>query len=135
MIIGIGSDIVDIRRIDKLIKKYPQKFVERFFSEGEIAAAQNRTANITEFFAKRFAVKEAVAKALGTGFGKHANPKEITVNNTPTGGQAGRPFVQLTGETAKYAQGLAPPSSKVQVLISISDENPYALAFAVISAD
>ena len=109
MIIGIGTDIVDIRRIEKLIEESGERFIAKIFNEeekGEGAA----------HYAKRFAAKEAVAKALGTGIGSNVSFKDIVITND----ENGAPKVQVKG------QGL-----KVKVHISLSDEYPYALAYAV----
>lgn len=118
MIIGIGTDIVRIERIERLLLKFGDKFIFRILSSQEILKF-NENANKTSFLAKRFAAKEAVAKALGTGFGVHLFFKDIIISNN----DMGCPLVFVDRD---IAQGK-------NILLSIADEMDVAIAFAVIS--
>ena len=109
MIIGIGTDIVDIRRIEKLIEESGEKFLARIFNEEE-------RGEDTAHYAKRFAAKEAIAKALGTGIGSKVSFKDIVITND----ENGAPKAEVKNQ-----------KSKVKIHISLSDEYPYALAYAV----
>ena len=133
MIIGLGSDIVNIERVAALLKKSPEKFKNKYFTAYEIEAANrygvdNKQA-VNAHFAKRFAAKEAFAKAVGTGFGKDLNLKDIGVENDASG----KPSVILN----ENAQALLKKKSggrEVVCHVSISDEYPYALAVVIIEA-
>lgn len=134
MILGIGSDIVDIRRIEKAILRFGRKFEERLFTDEEIGWANVRGQSSARarcaVFAKRFAAKEACAKALGTGIGQNAKWVEISVSNS----RSGAPTLSLSGNAARQLQKITPAGMKAQVNISLSDEYPIAQAFVVISA-
>lgn len=129
MIIGIGSDIIDIRRIEKLCLKFGKKFEERIFTEAEIARANSRSITKTATLAKRFAAKEAFAKAIGTGIGK-ISWKEIEIKNNDDG----RPFIELSGNALNTLNNISSSNKKIKIDLTVSDEYPMAIAFVVISA-
>ena len=129
MIIGIGSDVMDIRRIEKTIAKHGDRFLERIFTAAERAKAERRTERIrAATYAKRFAAKEACAKALGTGMRADVYWRDMGVINLPSG----RPTMKLTGHAAEHLASLTPPGHEPVVHLTLSDEHPYALAFVVI---
>lgn len=127
MIVGIGSDLVDIRRIQKTIETYGDKFLNRIFTPAERARAEGLEPDKKgAYYAKRYAAKEAVSKAMGSGIGRLAGWQEIeTLNN-----DAGAPAVHLSGQTAESLRVLA--GTDARVFISLSDEYKYAMATVVI---
>ena len=130
MIFGIGTDILEISRIDKILKKYNQTFVRRIFGTNEIKIIENKSKNISLFLGKRFAAKEAVWKALSPKRGDGLVFKEIEILNNPNG----KPYLFFSGHTQKYIMNKEIElNSKLIFDISISDEPPYVLAFVVIS--
>jgi holo-[acyl-carrier protein] synthase len=129
MILGIGSDIIDIRRIEKTIERYGDRFLERVFTETERKKSDRRAARAASY-AKRFAAKEACAKALGTGFSQGVFWKDLGVVNLPTG----QPTMHLTGGAAERLQSLLPQGCTAQILLTITDDFPQAQAFVIISA-
>ena len=129
MIIGIGSDIVDIRRIEHVIDRHGERFLARVFTPTERARAQKR-ANQSATYAKRFAAKEACAKALGTGIRKGVFWRDMGVVNLASG----RPTMQLTGGALARLQAITPQGTEVRIDVTITDEWPLAQAFVVISA-
>ena len=129
MIIGIGSDITDIRRIEKVIERHVDRFLARIFTEVERARAERR-AKSTETYAKRFAAKEACAKALGTGLRAGVWWRDMGVVNLPSG----RPTMKLTGGAAARLARLTPPGHEARIDLTITDEYPLAQAFVIISA-
>ena len=131
MILGLGSDICDIRRIEKIIGKYGDKFIERIFTPLEIAKAMRRTEKIrAATFAKRFAAKEAASKALGTGFRKGVFFSDLGVVNLP----GGQPTLKMTGGAEARLRAITPPGMVAQVALTMTDEYPYAYAQVIISA-
>jgi holo-[acyl-carrier protein] synthase len=131
MILGLGSDICDIRRIEKVIEKYGDKFIERIFTPLEIAKAMRRTEEIrAATFAKRFAAKEAASKALGTGFRKGVFFADLGVVNLP----GGQPTLKMTGGAEARLRAITPPGMAAQVALTMTDEYPYAYAQVIISA-
>jgi holo-[acyl-carrier protein] synthase len=131
MILGLGSDICDIRRIEKVIDKYGDRFIERVFTEREIARAMRRTEKIrAATFAKRFAAKEAASKALGTGFRKGVFFSDLGVVNLPSG----QPTLNMTGGAGERLRAMTPPGMLAQVALTMTDEYPYAYAQVIISA-
>ena len=122
MILGLGSDITDARRIAKVIERHGDRFLTRIFTDIERAKAERRK-NRAETYAKRFAAKEACAKALGTGI-RHG------VVNMPSG----RPTMALTGGARKRLDALTPKGYAAQIDLSITDEGPMSMAFVIISA-
>jgi holo-[acyl-carrier protein] synthase len=129
MIIGIGSDITDIRRIEKVIERHGERFLSRIFTETERARAERRAKSI-ETYAKRFAAKEACAKALGTGIRQGVWWRDMGVVNLASG----RPTMKLTGGAAQRLAKLIPAGHEPRIDVSITDEYPLAQAFVVISA-
>ena len=129
MILGLGSDITDARRIAKVIERHGDRFLSRVFTEIERAKAERRK-NRVETYAKRFAAKEACAKALGTGIRDGVWWRDMGVTNMPSG----RPTMTLTGGALKRLQALTPPGYAAQIDLTITDEGPMAVALVVISA-
>jgi len=131
MILGLGSDICDIRRIEKVIEKYGEKFLERIFTETERSRAMRRIEKIrAATFAKRFAAKEAASKALGTGFRKGVFFSDLGVVNLP----GGQPTLNMTGGAGERLRAITPPGMVAQVALTMTDEYPYAYAQVIISA-
>jgi holo-[acyl-carrier protein] synthase len=129
MIIGLGSDITDARRVAKVIERHGERFLTRVFTDIERAKADRRK-NRVETYAKRFAAKEACAKALGTGIRNGVWWRDMGVINLPSG----RPTMKLTGGALKRLQALIPEGHEAQIDLTIADERPMAVAFVVISA-
>jgi holo-[acyl-carrier protein] synthase len=129
MILGIGNDLCDIRRIEKTIERYGDRFLLRVFTEEERKKALSR-AHPAPTFAKRFAAKEAATKALGTGFSNGVYFCDIGVVNTPSG----RPTLALTGGAARHLALLTPKGFTARIDVTLTDEYPLAEAFVVISA-
>jgi holo-[acyl-carrier protein] synthase len=128
MIIGLGSDIVDIRRIARVIDKYGERFLDRIFTPAERAKADARATRI-ETYAKRFAAKEACAKALGTGFRRGVFWRDLGVVNLP----GGKPTMKLSGGALKRLQAITPPGCEATIEVSLTDEGPTAQAIVIIS--
>ncbi len=129
MILGIGSDLIDIRRIERSLERYGERFVGRVFTPEEQAkAAQRVTKEAT--YAKRFAAKEACAKALGTGIYRGVFFKDMGVVNLPSG----QPTMKLTGGALARLEAMTPPGKKAVIHLTISDDTPMAQAFVVIEA-
>lgn len=129
MIIGIGSDITDLRRIAKVLDRHGEHFIDRIFTPIERAKAEKRR-NRVETYAKRFAAKEACAKALGTGFRAGVWWRDMGVVNLPSG----RPTLELTGGAKRRLDAITPPGYEARIDLTITDEGPMAHAFVVISA-
>jgi holo-[acyl-carrier protein] synthase len=129
MILGIGSDITDIRRIEKVIARHGERFLARIFTDTERARAERRLKSI-ETYAKRFAAKEACAKALGTGMRAGVWWRDMGVVNLPSG----RPTMKLTGGAAARLATLTPAGCVADIHVTITDEYPLAQAFVIISA-
>ena len=133
MILGIGSDLIDIRRVAKVIERHGDRFVDRIFTEAERAKAQRRAKNermVMATYAKRFAAKEACSKALGTGIRRGVWWRDMGVVNLP----GGRPTMQLTGGARRRLQAITPKGYEPRIDVTITDEGPMAHAFVVISA-
>jgi holo-[acyl-carrier protein] synthase len=130
MIIGLGSDITDARRIAKVIERHGDRFLTRVFTATERARAERRK-NRVETYAKRFAAKEACAKALGTGLRDGVWWRDMGVVNLPSG----RPTMQLTGGALKRLRALTPEGYEARIDLTIADEGPMSVAFVVISAE
>ena len=128
MILGIGSDITDVRRIAKVIERHGDRFLDRIFTPIERARAE-RKKNRIETYAKRFAAKEACAKALGTGLRAGVWWRDMGVVNRPSG----QPTMQLTGGALRRLQAITPPGHDARIDLTISDEGPMALAYVIIS--
>jgi holo-[acyl-carrier protein] synthase len=129
MIIGIGQDIIDIRRIERTLERFGQKFVDRIFTDVE-RAKSDRRANRAASYAKRFAAKEACSKALGTGFARGVFWRDLGVVNLASG----KPTMRLTGGAARRLAELTPPGMVAQIDITLTDDGPQAQAFVIISA-
>ncbi len=129
MIIGIGNDIVDIRRIEKALARWGDRFTQRSFTEIE-QRKSDRRANRAASYAKRFAAKEACSKALGTGFSHGVFMKDLGVVNEPSG----KPTMALTGGAGQMLARLTPKGMTARLHLTITDEYPYAQAFVIIEA-
>ena len=129
MILGIGSDIFDARRIERVIERHGERFLARVYTATERAKAEGR-AKRTETYAKRFAAKEACAKALGTGLRAGVFWRDMGVLNLPSG----RPTMKLTGGALKRLQAITPAGCEARIDVTITDEGPMAQALVVISA-
>ena len=129
MILGVGSDLVDVRRIERVIARHGDRFILRIFTETERAKAERRATRI-ETYAKRFAAKEACAKALGTGFRRGVFWRDLGVVNLPSG----RPSMKLTGGALERLRAITPPNHDARIDLTITDEGPMAQALVIISA-
>ena len=129
MIIGIGSDLTDISRIEKTLAKYGERFVQRIFTPAEQAKAKKRSIQAPTY-AKRFAAKEACAKALGTGFNMGVYWRDIGVTNMPSG----QPTLTLANGALARLQAITPKGTVARIHLSLTDDHPYAQAFVVIEA-
>jgi len=129
MILGIGSDLIDVRRIERTMQRHGERFLARIFTAAERATAERRTKRC-ETYAKRFAAKEACAKALGTGLRAGVFWRDMGVVNLPSG----RPTMKLTGGALKRLQSITPAGFEPRIDITITDEGPMAQAVVVISA-
>jgi holo-[acyl-carrier protein] synthase len=132
MIIGIGSDLIDIRRVEKVMKRFEKRFIARVFTDTERKKAERRRSGGTHIatYAKRFAAKEACSKALGTGFNQGVYMKDIGVVND----LSGRPTLDLTGGALKRLQAMTPPGKKASISLTLTDEPPLAQALVIIEA-
>jgi holo-[acyl-carrier protein] synthase len=130
MIIGIGNDIVDIRRVEKTLERFGDRFRDRIFTEIE-KKKSDRRAERAASYAKRFAAKEACSKALGTGFNRGVFWKDMGVVNEPSG----RPTMVLTGGALEQLQRLVPAGMSPKVHLTITDDFPYAQAVVIIEAN
>ncbi len=129
MIIGIGSDLVDIRRIDKTLQRHGERFVDRCYTEVERKRSDGR-ADRAASYAKRFAAKEACSKALGTGLRRGVYWRDMGVVNKPSG----KPTMLLTGGALKQLQSIIPAGMRAEVHLTITDDFPMAQAFVIIEA-
>lgn len=129
MIIGLGSDIVDIRRIEKTLERFGDRFVRRIYTVTE-QKKSDRRANRAASYARRFAAKEACSKALGTGFRRGVYWRDLGVVNLPSG----KPSIKLTGGALKRLEELTPEGMSAQIDLSITDDDPLAQAIVLISA-
>ncbi len=131
MIIGIGSDVLDIRRLERTIDRHGERFLERIFTPVERAKAEKRTERIrASTYAKRFAAKEAASKALGTGFRAGVFWRDLGVVNLPSG----QPTLRLTGGAADRLAAITPAGHRAEIALTMTDEFPYAQAMVVITA-
>ncbi|MDQ0319671.1 holo-[acyl-carrier protein] synthase [Pararhizobium capsulatum DSM 1112] len=129
MIIGIGSDLIDIRRIAGSIDRFGERFTHRCFTDIEIRKSEGRK-NRAESYAKRFAAKEACSKALGTGLSAGVFWKDMGVVNLP----GGKPTMVLTGGAAERLSGMLPEGHRAVIHLTITDDFPLAQAFVIIEA-
>jgi holo-[acyl-carrier protein] synthase len=129
MIIGLGSDLIDIRRVEKTLERHGERFIQRIFTDVERAKSERRRQRAASY-AKRFAAKEACAKALGTGLSHGVFWRDMGVVNLPSG----KPTMQLTGGALRRLQQITPPGMVAQIDVSITDDDPQAQAIVIISA-
>ena len=133
MILGIGSDLIDIRRSEKTVARFDDRFIQRIFTETEQKKAERRKgagAAYVATLAKRYAAKEAASKALGTGFRDGVYLRDLGVVNLPSG----KPTVVMTGGAALRLKAMTPAGMRAQVDLTITDEYPMAEALVIISA-
>ena len=133
MIIGIGNDLIDIRRVAKVIERHGDRFLDRIFTDAERAKAERRAKNekmVVATYAKRFAAKEACSKALGTGIRRGVWWRDMGVINLP----GGRPSMLLTDGALARLQSLTPEGFEARIDLTITDDWPLAQAFVIISA-
>ena len=128
MILGLGNDLIDIRRVEKAIERHGERFLDRIYTDIE-RARSDRRAQRAASYAKRFAAKEACAKALGTGLRAGVWWRDMGVVNRPSG----QPTMQLTGGALRRLQAITPPGHDARIDLTISDEGPMALAYVIIS--
>lgn len=129
MIIGIGSDITDARRVAEVLERHGERFLDRVFTPVERAKSDRRARRV-ESYAKRFAAKEACAKALGTGLAQGVFWRDMGVVNLPSG----RPTMELTGGARERLDAITPPGCEARIDLTITDDGPLAQAFVIISA-
>jgi holo-[acyl-carrier protein] synthase len=129
MIIGLGNDLIDIRRIEQTLEKFGDKFVSRIFTDVE-RAKSDRRANRAASYAKRFAAKEACAKALGTGLNGGVFWRDMGVVNLPSG----HPTLKLTGGAAERLAAITPKGKRAEIALTITDDYPLAQAIVIITA-
>lgn len=129
MILGVGNDMVDIRRIEQTLERFGPRFLDRIFTDIE-RAKSDRRAQRAASYAKRFAAKEACSKALGTGFRKGVFWRDMGVVNLASG----RPTMVLTGGAAAQLAALVPPGMKPDIHLTITDDYPWAQAIVIISS-
>lgn len=129
MILGIGSDLCDIRRIENSLARYGTRFTHRIFTEGERTKSEGRAARAPSY-ARRFAAKEACAKALGTGLSRGVFWRDMEVVNLP----GGRPTLHLTGGAAARLTAMTPPGHAARIHVTLTDDPPMAQAFVIIEA-
>jgi len=130
MILGIGSDLIDIRRIEKTLERHGARFLERVFTDLERRRSERRAERAASY-AKRFAAKEACAKALGTGFRDGVFFRDLGVVNLP----GGKPSMVLTGGALARLERITPPGMRASIELTLTDEPPMAHAFVIISAE
>ncbi len=129
MILGLGSDLIDIRRIERTLDRFGDRFLDRVFTDIERKKCDRRAQRAASY-ARRYAAKEACAKALGTGFRSGVYWRDLGVVNLPSG----KPTMALTGGAAERLAAITPAGSAAQIDLTISDEPPIAQAMVVITA-
>lgn len=130
MILGIGSDLIDIRRIERVLGRYGDRFVQRVFTAEEQRRSEKRR-NRAASYAKRYAAKEACSKALGTGFRDGVFWRDLGVVNL----SSGRPTMILTGGALERLKAMTPAGMAARIEVTLTDEDPLASAFVIISAE
>jgi holo-[acyl-carrier protein] synthase len=130
MILGIGNDIIDIRRVEASIERFGRRFIDRIFTETE-QRKSDRRANRAASYAKRFAAKEACSKALGTGFRRGVYWRDMGVVNLPSG----KPTMKLTGGALERLNEITPTGMTPQIDVTITDDGPIAQVIVIISAN
>ncbi|GAA4258100.1 holo-ACP synthase [Azospirillum formosense] len=137
MILGIGNDLIDIRRIEQSLDRFGDRFIARIFTDVERAKSERRAGAAGKHsaraatYAKRFAAKEACSKALGTGFRDGVFWRDMGVVNLPSG----QPTMRLTGGALERLQAITPPGMQARIHVTLTDEYPMAEAFVIISAE
>jgi holo-[acyl-carrier protein] synthase len=129
MIVGIGSDLIDIRRVEKTLQRHGERFIRRVYTDIEREKSEGRAARAASY-AKRFAAKEACAKALGTGMAQGVFWRDMGVVNLP----GGKPTMALTGGAASRLAALMPPGHRAVIHLTITDDEPLAQAFVIVEA-
>ncbi|QKV18484.1 holo-ACP synthase [Oricola thermophila] len=129
MIVGLGSDLIDIRRVERSLERFGERFIRRIFTDIEREKSERRQARAASY-AKRFAAKEACAKALGTGMARGVFWRDLGVVNLP----GGKPTMRLTGGAAKRLDELVPAGHRPFIHLTITDDMPLAQAFVIIEA-
>jgi holo-[acyl-carrier protein] synthase len=129
MIIGLGNDMVDIRRIEETLEKFGERFIDRIFTDIEKAKSEKRAMRAASY-AKRFAAKEACSKALGTGFHNGVFWRDMGVVNEPSG----KPTMKLTGGALEQLNKITPAGKTARIHLTITDDHPYAQAIVMIEA-
>ena len=130
MIIGIGSDLCNIERIQNSLDRFGERFLNRVFTDTERAKAETRPFTRAGTYAKRFAAKEAFSKAVGTGFKRGVYMKDIGVANLPSGA----PTLVLTGGARERLDALTPPGHAARIHLTMTDDHPFAMAVVIIEA-
>ena len=130
MIVGIGSDLCNIERIERSLERFGDRFLDRVFTATERAKAESRPFTRAGTLAKRFAAKEAFSKAVGTGFRRGVFMKDIGVVNAPSGA----PTLELTGGARQRLDALAPAGHAIDIHLTLTDEHPWAQAFVILTA-
>ena len=130
MILGLGSDLCNIERIQGSLDRFGDKFVERVFTDIERAKAEKRVMTRAGTYAKRFAAKEAFSKAIGTGFNQGVFMKDIGVVNLPSGA----PTLALSGGAKAKLDAMTPPGHAVDIHVTLTDDHPWAQAFVILYA-
>ena len=130
MIIGLGSDLCNIERIQGSLDRFGDKFVTRVFTDIERAKAEKRVMTRAGTYAKRFAAKEAFSKAIGTGFNQGVFMKDIGVVNLPSGA----PTLALSGGAKAKLDAMTPPGHAVDIHVTLTDDHPWAQAFVILYA-
>lgn len=131
MILGIGSDLIDIRRVEQTLARFGDRFIQRLYTPTEQKRAERRPDQRADTYAKRFAAKEACSKALGTGIKRGVFWRDMGVANLPSG----QPTMVLTGGAASRLAELTPKGMKAHIHVSLTDDYPLAQAFVIISAE
>ncbi|HEX4192121.1 MAG TPA: holo-ACP synthase [Stellaceae bacterium] len=130
MIIGLGNDLIDIRRIERTLERYGEKFINRIFTEEERRRSERR-ANRAASYAKRYAAKEACSKALGTGFRSGVYWRDLGVVNLASG----QPTLVLTGGALERLNKMVPEGMVARISLTLTDEPPLAAAIVIITAE
>ena len=129
MVIGLGSDIIDIRRIERTLERFGERFLDRIFTENERRKSEGRAGRVASY-AKRFAAKEACAKALGTGFRHGVYWRDLGVVNAPSG----KPAMALTGGALERLNEITPEGARAHIELTLTDDHPIAQAIVLITA-
>ena len=129
MVLGLGSDIIDIRRIERTLERFGERFLDRIFTETERRKSEGRAGRVASY-AKRFAAKEACAKALGTGFRRGVYWRDLGVVNAPSG----KPAMALTGGALERLNEITPGGARAHIELTLTDDHPIAQAIVLITA-